>query len=141
MKLVRLYGTLVAFSLALTSSLVLAEPVHDCSGGCWIVTCGGSSCTLWRCDATGCTVETTFPNNLVRSTSPESPGDTFGASTTACTTERCVVKVCELLECSLYGLDGNRSSLLGRLGNADGHLCEIARAFMEAPRDKGSDSR
>jgi len=124
---------LIATSVIWTSDSAFAtDPVHDCSNGCWIVTCSGATCTLWRCDQDGCRVETTFPNQVRGS---EADGQWSGIDG-GCTTDRCVVKVCGPLECSLYGLEGDRSSLLGRFENSDGHLSEIARAFMESPRRK-----
>lgn len=134
--------TLVVLSLAWTSnSAVAGDPAQDCSGGCWIVTCGASTCTLWRCDSGGCREVSTFPN--IERSSDSDAGAAFNAATdseTGCTTERCVVKVCGPLECSLYGLEGNRSSLLGQFDNSEARLGEVARAFLEAPHSERPDS-
>lgn len=29
-------------------------PVHECSAGCYIVTCRGNNCDLWYCNSGGC---------------------------------------------------------------------------------------
>ena len=36
------------------------SPVHDCTNGCYVVTCRGNNCSLWRCDSTGCHRMTDF---------------------------------------------------------------------------------
>jgi hypothetical protein len=146
MKAFHLLVSLFFLSLISTSSTAQADPTHDCSGGCWIVTCGGSTCTLWRCDALGCRAETTFPNHEKRASELDGLSKALGSgalddSKIACTTERCVVKMCDPSECVLYGLVGNHSSLIGRFENTVARIEDAANAFMEEPAPNHSMSR
>lgn len=116
---------------ALYTSPVSADPVHDCSSGCWIVACDGSSCTLWRCDESGCTEEKTFPdNNHVQSVGPGMSLEGQSRSTSRAS-DRSVVKICGPLECSVYGLDVGKATLLGTFDNVSPVIDEIGRNFLE----------
>lgn len=122
----------------LASGSALAQ-VHDCSGGCWIVTCNGNQCTLWRCDSDGCRDVSNFEKEEIQS-NVTSGQQSFQQSKSKpvesrsgidCGDQRCAVKVCGPLQCSIFGFDNGQSILLGSHDNVDAILNEIGMDFLE----------
>ena len=147
----RIVAALFAITAGLAIGPALADPLHDCTDGCWIVTCQSGQCTLWRCDANGCTSQAEFPapetidnarsdNGLQSDKTPEAggkkpsrTGPTEPAAGIYCGTQRCAVKVCDELHCSIFGLSGGNARLLGTHDNVDAILEQIGKDFLTDP--------
>lgn len=116
-----------------------ADPVHDCTDGCYVITCDAGECTLWRCDGSGCTSITTFPREFavieggarqpgLNSTQPSAYGPE--APTPGCRSiEACAVKTCDGAECTVWGLTGNTKKKLGIFDDMSGAARSIAEEF------------
>ncbi|GAB4178571.1 MAG: hypothetical protein Kow0020_14630 [Wenzhouxiangellaceae bacterium] len=121
---------LMTFMLALgllvsglfASTAALADPVHDCTNGCTVITCDGEVCTIWRCDRNACT----YAGSFVKERAPKGAGDQLAGggdegqrpADLACNGERaCVVRTCQANTCSIWGLAGGDKRLLGTLEN------------------------
>lgn len=97
-----------------------ADPTYDCASGCWIVTCEGANCTLYRCDSTGCTAVSTFqrPYTQEKSAAESSKGPWD---------ENAFVKVCPVNRaCSLFELSRGESKFLGSFDNIDSIVRELS---------------
>lgn len=113
----------LALSLALLATLALglwpgiarAVPIHDCTNGCEIVTCQGSLCTLWRCDANGCRFVTAYDRDV----KPKSHGSQRGKPV-AVVDEVDYVRICPVGKgCQLYEVTAREALLLGTFDNLD----------------------
>lgn len=90
-----------------------ADPTYDCTAGCWVVTCAGVNCTLYRCDSSGCTAVSTFQK-------PLSEAKSMAGTLESPWNESAFVKVCPVNRaCSLYKLSQGESSFLGSFDNID----------------------
>lgn len=120
-------GLLLCLALMLPG--LLSAEVHNCSGGCIIITCDGSMCSVWQCDDSGCVKVTEYPQNHVQGM--DGDGSRAGTAGTFCGEQPCAIKSCDPQYCSVYGFDQGEMSLLGRLDNIDSVLEEVARDFIE----------
>ncbi|KFN46896.1 hypothetical protein [Arenimonas metalli] len=55
---------LVVAAAALAPAPVRADDSHDCTEGCYIITCNKEVCATWRCDDQGCRLLNTFYRNF-----------------------------------------------------------------------------
>jgi hypothetical protein len=84
--------------LALCVSPVVAaqQPTHNCTAGCTIITCSGSTCTIWDCNGSGgCTAVGTFPN-----THPKPATDVAGSDDVT------IVFTCSGSSCTVWNCSG-----------------------------------
>lgn len=98
---------------------------YDCTSGCYIVTCAEANCTLWRCDANGCRVATSFQQEkrLILKDRKDSPADNAYA------------KICPAeLSCSLYELSAERATYLGKFDDIDGIISDLQSKRIESLR-------
>ena len=75
-----LFAGLVAAAAALAPAPARAGESHDCTQGCYIITCNENVCATWRCDERGCQLLNTFQRSLVELKSPRSPAKRAGAT-------------------------------------------------------------
>lgn len=73
-----------ALSLALAAAVlgaapapVRADPASHCPEGCYVVTCVGNICSVWRCGTQGCRLIATLPGVQPRAV-PGNPGGSRG---------------------------------------------------------------
>ena len=102
------------------------DPTYDCTTGCYIVTCAGANCTLWRCDANGCRVVTPFQQEkrLILKDGKGSPAD------------HAYAKICPAeLSCSLYELTAKRATYLGEFDHIDGVISDLQSKRIESVRE------
>ena len=119
---------LTVLTLGLMPGVVRAEPIYDCTNGCNVVTCTGDICSVWRCDARGCTLLTTYHRNL-----PKAQGTSARAKPAAPVDEVDYVKVCpEGSGCRLYEVTARNALLLGTFDNLD-ELVKYRKAMRAAP--------
>lgn len=121
------------------SGEVRAQPVHDCTDGCFVMTCDAQNCTLWRCDASGCTAVTTFPREFAviqggaekaGSGSVQSQASAPETLAPGCRSiEACAVKTCDGAECTVWGLSGNTKKMLGIFDDTSGAAQSIVEEF------------
>lgn len=53
---------ILAASFAFSQRATASAPTHDCTSGCFIITCHRGTCTVFHCSgASGCVVTGTFP--------------------------------------------------------------------------------
>lgn len=103
---------LFALILATSSDAVRADPIHDCTGGCYVVTCEGGNCTLWSCDASGCRAVATFQKKQ-----PKALSD---APLAILESETAYVKICPVEKsCNLLELSKGQALDLGTFDNID----------------------
>ena len=113
MILTWLFGVLMVGSLLLSTE-VKADPTYDCTSGCWVVTCAGANCTLWRCDSTGCTAVSTFQKPMYEQEK------SLAETVVKPWDEQAFVKVCRVNRaCSLFELSHGRSESIGTFDNID----------------------
>ena len=104
-----------AAALSIVPAPVRADDSHDCSNGCYIITCNERVCSTWRCDDRGCRLLNTFyrdfevvqPNRV--GTKPRlAPPDVAHA------------KVCPVGKpCELYELTASEATHLGSFDNVE----------------------
>ncbi|WP_290887768.1 hypothetical protein [Arenimonas sp.] len=99
-----LLAGLVAAAAALTPAPARAAQTHDCTDGCYIITCNLEVCAVWRCDDLGCRLLNTFYRNF-EDISPNRAGKRAApvaadiAHARVCPAD----KPCELYELSVEG--------------------------------------
>jgi hypothetical protein len=100
-----------------------SDPI-DCTGGCTIVTCDGSTCWVWQCDASGCRIAGSYrrtsppaqklaPSNLI-----EQPR----AFSQVCEVQGnapCTFKTCQDGQCTVSLFDGEDFVPVGRVEDMD----------------------
>lgn len=151
------------------SSLILSGPaiadgdkVLICPDGetCIVHTCSADTCTVFYCGNGTCEPVTSYPNpdsgggsestsSGVTSEARESrsleplKGDQvvpiYGAPGLSCGTQRCVIKTCNELECTLFGFERGRSVSLGSFDNDASLIERIAEDFRNS--GQGSDKQ
>jgi len=140
-------ATLFLIFAGLFSGPVLSQVFECPETGCHIITCDGGHCALWYCEGTDCTIVTTWEREVdeiessAKIDSSESSGHQFhkpsrqkpveSLSGIDCGDQRCAVKVCGPLQCSVLGFDNGQSVLLGSHDNVDAVFDEIGRDFVE----------
>lgn len=131
----------LVFVIAIAPAAV-ADPI-DCSGGCTIVTCDGSVCTVYHCDSGGCRVIGQYPDIQVEGVNPslESSRSSevqplYGTKGNGldCGRDACTVKACDLGECTLFGFKDGDAFPLGTLDNNEAVLNDMAEDFIKEGR-------
>jgi hypothetical protein len=95
---------LVAAAGAFAPAPARAAESHDCTDGCYIITCNLEICAVWRCDDLGCRLLNTFyrnfeeisPNRTGKRSAPVAPDI---AHARVCPAD----KACEVYELSVDG--------------------------------------
>lgn len=110
-----------------------ASAVTNCGDeACYIISCNSLECNLLLCDGGFCTVVASWPNPN-ESAPPDELDGTKGLSSAALASfrsERIVVKTCNQLQCSVYGIEAGEATLLGRFDNISAVIDEIAQDFL-----------
>lgn len=110
--LVQLLIVLAASFMFMPGQATAGDPTYDCTSGCYIVTCSGSYCTLWRCDANGCRSVSVFTQ--------EKRLLIGGENEPAFENDRAFAKICPIEKtCSLYELTSKHATFLGDFDNID----------------------
>lgn len=105
-----------------------ADSMHDCTNGCYVVTCTGEICSVWRCDANGCHLLTTYHRNK-----PKALAAGRVAKPAPAAAEADYVKVCPQGDlCRLYELTTREAVLLGSFDNLD-DIVAYRKAMRVAP--------
>lgn len=119
--------------------LAVADPI-DCSSGCTIVTCGGTICTVYNCDANGCTIIGQYPDMEVQGTEPDPESNRlsevrplYGTEGNGldCGRAACTIKTCDSGECTLFGFNDGEAFHLGTLDDTESVLNAMAKDFVE----------
>ena len=106
---------LLVFALGLAPGPARAEPIYDCTNGCNVVTCTGDICSVWRCDAKGCHLLTTYHR-----TKPKAQSASARGKSAVPADEVDYVKVCPTGSgCRLYEVTAREALLLGTFDNLD----------------------
>lgn len=109
-----LLATLVLLS-AFAPSTARAQAPIDCSSGCYIITCNAGQCTMWRCDAGGCTFVTTWDRKWVEAQTVTGSAKQANASAP----EVAHASICAPgKRCELYELTVAEAVRLGSFDNA-----------------------
>lgn len=92
-----------------------ADGSHDCTNGCYIITCNERICSTWRCDDQGCRLLNTFYRDfevLRPEALPAKPGK--GQQEVA------HARVCPASRpCEVYELTASEATHLGSFDNVD----------------------
>jgi hypothetical protein len=92
-----------------------ADDSHDCSDGCYIITCNENVCSTWRCDDRGCRLLNTFYRDFAVLQSGRAGGKARPAGP-----DVAHAKVCPAGQpCDLYELTATGATHLGRFDNVD----------------------
>jgi hypothetical protein len=102
--------------------IVNSDPIN-CTNGCTIITCGKITCTVWYCNASGCTVKGSYgnPGNVVRNDSLERSG----LPTVPERDDLAFAKMCSGNTCQLYELTPDKAIKVGYVDNIDEIIKEL----------------
>lgn len=106
----------LALCLAFTSAPARAQvqTPTDCSAGCYIITCNGQMCTLWRCDVSGCRYVTGWDRKVMENRVSATGSD----SDSVAGPEVAYVSVCPPgKSCDLYEITATEALRLGSFDN------------------------
>ncbi|MBS3744819.1 MAG: hypothetical protein KGY48_10750 [Wenzhouxiangellaceae bacterium] len=146
-----------------TSATADGDKVLLCPDGedCTVITCGSDFCTVYHCSGGTCTDVGQYPNpnsgggdggsesTSLGMTSESGEGTNAKSSITddqvlplygpspglSCGSQRCVIKTCNELECSLIGFEEGRAISLGSFKNNDSVVELIAEDFRNTGRE------
>lgn len=132
------------------------KEVFRCDSGCTVITCDTDVCTVYECENGSCEEIGHYPNpdsgsgsSASSSVTAENPDDVGNGLTKQgeaitpiygaggglnCAQNRCVIKTCSSLECSLVGFDSGEIFLLGTANNDDTVFESIAKDFKNGNR-------
>lgn len=123
-----LFAGLAAIAAALAPAPARAGESHDCTNGCYIITCNENVCATWRCDERGCQLLNTFQRSLVELQS------TPRKALPPAAPELAYARVCPASQpCDVYELSTTDALHLGRFDNVD-DLVGHRRALRAGPR-------
>ena len=142
---------LIPLGLALAASVAQATPTHECSNGCFVVTCSGGDCSLYYCSGdTGCEKVTDFINpqsspvpqpGELFSVRPDREQSLFGASPEEaagqrsagpnCGTKPCTIRLCSAEQCELWGFRQGAAYLLAAGQNLDAWFEALTEEFVD----------
>jgi len=130
-----IFGGIVFAICSVTFSIdsLASDPVHDCSSGCYVVTCSGTACTLWRCDSGGCHAVAEFDQQEKAGAAGDQPvthAVINGGAVTCKGNLACTVRICDGLECSLWGLRGAEAKRLGVFDDPSPILQSMIEDFL-----------
>ncbi|QOC21823.1 hypothetical protein IC757_12385 [Wenzhouxiangella sp. AB-CW3] len=151
MKYLSSFLILLGLGLAVSVDEARATPTHECSSGCFIVTCsGGGDCSLYYCSgATGCDKITDFirPNSSpvpnpgeMSSTQSGHEGIQFDSiagtasqpgSGPSCGMNPCTVRLCDADYCELWGFRNGSAYQLGSGQNLDAWFETLSEEFVD----------
>lgn len=115
-----LLSALLLLFIALLPSPARAQQPANCSAGCYIITCNSSSCTLWRCDAGGCSFVTSWDRKVVEAPVTDSLSGKTASATPAWPPAVAHVSVCPPgKRCDLYELTVTEALRVGSFDNVD----------------------
>ena len=121
-----LLAGLVTAAAALAPAPARAGASHDCTDGCYIITCNETVCATWRCDERGCQLLNTFQRSLVELRAAGSPAKRGSAPP-----EIAHARVCPANRpCEVYELSPTDALHLGSFDNVDdlvGHRRALRR--------------
>ncbi|HEX4853213.1 hypothetical protein [Arenimonas sp.] len=110
-----LFTGLVVAAAALAPAPARADASHDCTRGCYIITCNEEVCATWRCDDKGCRLLNTFYRNF-EDLSP----NRAGKRTAPVTPDIAHARVCPAGKpCEVYELTADGALHLGSFDNVD----------------------
>ena len=124
---------LATLALGLLPGPARAQTLYDCTNGCYVVTCTGSVCTIWRCDPQGCRKLVTDPRMQPQRASG-------GPDRTKPVAEVAYAKICPSGErCRVFELTAHDALLLGSFDNID-DLVDYRRSLRASPGpERGTD--
>ncbi|HEU0153846.1 MAG TPA: hypothetical protein VFQ84_10950 [Arenimonas sp.] len=123
-----LLAGLVGAVATLAPAPARAGESHDCTDGCYIITCNERVCATWRCDERGCQLLNTFQRSLVELQAAGAPAKRAGPPEVA------HARVCPANRpCELYELNTSEALHLGSFDNVD-DLAAQRRALRALPR-------
>lgn len=126
------FALLILLGLGMTPGTARAESMHDCTNGCHVVTCTGDICSVWRCDAKGCRLLTTYYRD------EKSQPEAVRGKPAAVAAGADYVKVCPPGEgCRVYELTAREALLLGSFDNID-DIVAYRKAMRISPPPIGS---
>lgn len=129
--LTKITGAALLVGLVVSSDAI--GTVHDCSSTCTIITCDGTTCVVYRCSAGVCKEVGNYPDEQEKSLGGRydeltlDPDDADGLN---CYAQRCAVKTCDKLNCSVYGFDRGSVSVLAVLENTDAIADGVIAGFL-----------
>lgn len=103
-----------------------ADASHDCTRGCYIITCNEEVCATWRCDDQGCRLLNTFYRNFEDLSPLRS-----GKRTAPVRADVAHARICPAAKpCELYELRAEGATHLGSFDNVD----DVVEARRALPR-------
>ncbi|GAB2506340.1 hypothetical protein [Arenimonas alkanexedens] len=119
-------GLLFASLAALAALVALGAPAparangpHDCTNGCFIITCNAEYCSTWRCDGNGCRLMSSVPRQMVDEISVHRSSDARKAKPVVAP-EVAHASVCPVAKpCAVYELTVDTATHLGDFDNLD----------------------
>lgn len=123
--------TLIA--LVALSSIATADGVswlRSCDQSCMAVNCDGERCWMWRCDASGCAIQTEFAYQDMQPHESDSKPFPEDVPMQGCLKDRCAIQVCDRLQCTIFGLEADRAKLLGRFDNVETEMKMLGQDFL-----------
>lgn len=92
-----------------------ADGSHDCTNGCYVITCNERICSTWRCDDRGCRLLNTFYRDF-EVLRPEAQDARAGKGQP----EVAHARICPASRpCELYELTATEATHLGSFDNVD----------------------
>ena len=120
------FAALLLFALVLTGASDVAgeNRAYDCEKGCYITTCDGESCTLWRCDTGTC-----------RTAATKAQPKALPAPASSLESETAYVKICSNeTSCDLVELSHGQALDLGTFDHVD-HVIASRKRMRESTSD------
>ena len=110
------------------------DPI-DCTNGCTIVTCEGSTCWVWQCDSSGCRITGSYrrkapPAQRLTSASLAGKPRAFDQVCEVRGESACTYKTCQAGECTVSMFNGKDFVQVGRVQDLDA-MIERARKQMQ----------
>lgn len=121
-----LLAGLVGAVATLAPAPARADDSHDCTNGCYIITCNLDVCATWRCDDQGCRLLNTFYRNF-----EDIPQGRAGKRLAPLKSEVAHARICPAGQlCEVYELTADGATHLGSFDNVD----DVVKARRALPR-------
>jgi len=120
------------FFLLVFSAAVSASD-HQCQGSCTITVCDGTTCVVYRCDTTGCSVVAEYDD--VQEKSGSATIASFAADSTrldigSCAGQRCAAKVCDAGICTVYAFDRGKVNSVATIEDTQEILDAVISEYL-----------
>jgi len=115
-----------------------ADPIHDCTSGCTVITCSDGWCTVYECNEDGCVEVGGYPYySSIKSAQDQKPTKNDSTSRNPvlpdgmnCHQNRCAVKTCNKQSCTVYGFEKGSITPLATVANTKSTLNEVVNEYL-----------